>query len=243
MQKKIVILLSLFFLSLTSSCGSKKEEKLYEEVYEIDGTTFYNGNSYFLAMSHECSIYNEEENSIDIGNLTGLFDLKHYAFIKDDIVCIGEFEKDNDTHAKCVYNSNLTVREYCSQQIEEYDIIYVGPYLRCYKENNKYTVYTYPLSFDKENLYDGKEKNYYLPEGSELKYFGQNKILYGVNILSKEKTIDLMEIYLKAIFINYDTMNYKKIDVPKEQDNKDRNDKEKLRELCLRLDENNQDIL
>lgn len=244
MKKKLTILLSLLMLSLSSSCGSEKEEPACEKVYEIEGVTFYNGDNYFLDKVDECCIYNEEENSVDIGNLTGAFDFKHYAFIKDDIVCIGEFAKDYDTNTKSVYNSNLTVKEYCSRQIEGYDVIYVGPYFRCYKEKNKYNVFSYPLSFDKESLYDGKEKEYYLPEGSELKYFGESKVPYGVNTFTKEETIDLMSMYLKAIFINYDTMNYKKLNVPEENKNKEKDKKEeKIAELCLRLEDKDQIIL
>ncbi len=243
MKQKLTIFLSLILLSLTSGCGSKKEEQNYSNVYEIDGVTFYEGNDYFLSKALECSIYNEEENSVDIGNLTGSFDFKHYAFIKDNFVCIGEFDSDFDTHTKSVYSSTLTVKDYCRRQLEGYDVIYVGPYFRCYKEGNKYNVFSYPLSFNKEKLYDGIEENYYLPEGSELKYFEDSKIPYGVNTFSKEKTIEMMEKYLKAIFINYDTKNYKKIVIPGDDKKKEKNKKGNIMELCLRLDEESEDIL
>lgn len=247
MKKKFTLLLSLLILSLSTSCGNKKEEQnnTYKEVYEIDGVTFYDGAKYFLDKVDECCIYNEEENSVDIGNLTGAFDFKHYAFIKDDIVCIGEFAKDYDTNTKSVYTSNLTVREYCNKQIEGYNVIYVGPYLACYKNGNKYTIYTCPLNSNKKSIYDGKEKEYYLPEGSELKYFGGNNTLYGVNVYSKEEAIDLMTMYLKAIFINYDTMNYKKQnEIQKENNGKEENIMEvELAKLCLMLDVNDNSIL
>lgn len=248
MRKKFTILLSLLVLSLCNGCESKKEEQdkiAYEEIYEVDGVTFYNGNSYFLSKVDECSIYNKEENSVDIRNLTGDFDYKHYAFIIDDNVCIGEFSSDCDTNTKNIYTSELTVKEYCNKQLEGYDAIYIGPYFTCYKEKNKYIVFSYPLNSNKKRLYDGKELNYYLPERSELKYIDEGKIPYGINIYSKEETIDLMSTYLKAIFINYDTMNYKKQDeIPKENKKiKNNKQKESLVYLCLKHDGNGKYIL
>lgn len=240
MKKKLTVLLSLLFLSLTSSCGSKKEEDNYSKVYEIDGVTIYEGNEYFLSKVNECSIYNKEENSIDIGNLTGTFDFKHYAFIKDNLVSIGEFASDFDTHTENVYTSFLTVKDYCSKQLEGYDVLYIGPYFSCFKEGKNYNVFSYPLNSNKEGLYDGKENVYYLPEGAELKYFEGSKIPYGVSVLSKEKTIEVMETYLKAIFINYDTKNYRNIVIPKDNKN---DDLQKGIELCLLLDERKEDIL
>lgn len=248
MKKKFTVLLSLIMLSLNSGCGTEKEVQdviSYEEVYEIDGVTFYDGNGYFLSKVDECCIYNEEENSVDIRNLTRDFDYKHYAFIKDDIVCIGEYSDDYDINVKNVYTSELTVREYCDKQLDGYDAFYIGPYFACYKEKKHYTVFAFPLNSNKERLYDGKEQNYYLPEGSELKLIGEDAIPYGMNIYTKEETIDLMSIYLKAIFINYDTMNYKKQDeVPKEDKKRENNkQKERLAYLCLKLDEKDEDIL
>lgn len=243
MKQKLTIFLSLILLSLTSSCGSKKEEQNYSNIYEIDDVTFYEGNEYFLSKALEYSIYNEKENSLDIGNLTGSFDFKHYAFIKDNLVCIGEFDSDFDTHTKNVYSSTLTVKDYCIRELEEYDVMYVGPYLRCYKEGSKYIVFSYPLNSNKEKLYDGNEETFYLPEGSELKYFEDSKIPYGVNSFSKKETIEIMETYLKAIFINYDTKNYKKIVIPRDDKKKENNNESNIIELCLRLDEIDKDIL
>lgn len=242
MKKKLTVLLSLLVLSLTSSCGSKKEEDNYSKVYEIDGVTIYEGNEYFLSKVKECSIYNKEENSIDIGNLTGTFDFKHYAFIKDDIISIGEFASDFDTHTESVYTSSFSVKDYCIKQLDGYDVLYIGPYFSCFKDGKNYNVFSYPLNSNKEGLYDGKETGYYLPEGAELKYFDRSKIPYGISVLSKEKTIELMETYIKAIFINYDTKNYQKIVIPKENKNDDFQNEKEI-ELCLLLDESKKDIL
>ena len=52
-----------------------------------------------------------------------------------------------------------------------------------------------------------------------------------------------METYLKAIFINYDTKNYKKIVIPRDDKKKENNNESNIIELCLRLDEIDKDIL